>query len=142
MNNTAIDFKCNYQYQKNKVVNDVTLQEVWETISEEALGHSFLLERPFPHILIEKQFGMITIFDADEGWLEEKIETNKISIRCVYRSDIDQEKLESAGVDVSNKSHATKTQSIIEIKKSTKFTEALTDINQVLALLSDAVKSR
>jgi|TARA_R110000796_G_scaffold50909_2_gene120163 hypothetical protein len=142
MNNNPINFECNYQYQKNKVVSDVTLQEVWESISEDALGHCFLLDRPFPHILMEKEFGLITIFDADEGWLEGKIETNKISMRCVYKSDIDQKKLEIEGVDVSNKSHGIKTQSIIEIKESSKLTEALADMNQVLTLLSDAVKSR
>lgn len=109
-------------------VDDVTLAEVYETLSKEESNLDVAIESsPFPHIELTKPFGAVIIFDADSGWLDGKITITTLSVRCLfnthkYEINLDSPYIKDFSIKKLESDH--KVQALVHIKKNTLISEA------------------
>lgn len=71
-------------YEINTPLKTLSIDEMAEVLGYICQIRPRSFYEPFPHISIETYYGEITIFDANKGWLDNQIASNKFSIRCVF----------------------------------------------------------
>jgi hypothetical protein len=74
----------NSRFEMSSPVENLTIDEMAEVLGFICSKQQNSFYEPFPHINIETYYGVLTIFDADRGWLDREIAIKNFAIRCVF----------------------------------------------------------